>query len=184
MGRYFVGSKVPEEAGNSLLRLIDFLFPKVQVKRWYGKEQFHITTNFLGELDAEELRFAVQALDQIVPRHRTFKLQLEKAGAFPRAKVIWCGVNESEQLTSLQRELRTGLQLIGAEKFQRSLYIPHITLARTGQLDNYTSLNINLQDIGASAEWTVEQLCLFESVLDPGGAKYPIVHQVRLPEAD
>ncbi|MFC4768142.1 RNA 2',3'-cyclic phosphodiesterase [Effusibacillus consociatus] len=181
MRRFFAGIKIPEHLGEKLMEVGTLLAPQVPAKRWYGVEHFHITTNFLGELDEGGLTQAIGSLEEVVPRHQCFQLSLQGAGSFPRARVIWIGAGgETEKLFALQYELRQAFRPLGAEKFAYAKFTPHITLARTGDISTFDAESIPVGSILDDSTWRVEQVCLFESVMDPAGARYPIVHQVPL----
>lgn len=180
MGRYFAGIRIPDPVGDKLLRAIDQIAPQVPAKRWYEKEQFHITTNFLGDLDKQALRQVIEELNRVVPKHARFDLSLREVGMFPKAKVVWCDVHPSENLFALQYELRRALEPLGAEKYQRPTYIPHVTLARTDELQSVRLDTSGLESVFEGSAWTVDEVCLFESVLAPGGAQYPVIHRVKL----
>ncbi|WP_018133588.1 RNA 2',3'-cyclic phosphodiesterase [Effusibacillus pohliae] len=181
MGRFFAGVKLPVAMEEKLVELERLLQPHVPVKRWYGIEQFHITTNFLGELDAAGLAAAIRCLEQVVPGQPPFHLTLKGIGAFPDARVIWCGVGgETDRLASLQNQLRQGFRPLGAERYAKPAFVPHITLARTGDLRSFRADCVDAEPLLQGAGWTVDRICLFESVMHPAGARYPVVHEVLL----
>lgn len=180
MGRYFVGIQIPDPVGNKLLQVIERIAPQVPAKRWYGKEQFHMTTNFLGDLHEQALRQAIEGLNRVVPNHPRFDLSLREVGMFPKAKVVWCDVQPSERLMALQHELRMAFRPLGAEAYQRQTYVPHITLARTGDLYSVRLDTTSISSEFAESVWTVEEICLYESMPTLGGAQYPVIHRVTL----
>ncbi|TCS74738.1 RNA 2',3'-cyclic phosphodiesterase [Effusibacillus lacus] len=175
-----MGIQVPESIGDRLLRLEQVLKPRVPVKRWYGVEQFHITTNFLGELEDAGFEQAVRAL-KVASSHPVFSLSLEGVGVFPNARVVWGGVGgETDKLALLQKDLGEAFRPLGAEKYAKPQFIPHITLARTGDLSGVDLSGVDLGRILEDSFWLVDSACMFESVLDPAGARYPVVHKVPL----
>lgn len=180
-----MGISIPSNITEKLAELTEVLKPLVPGKRWYEREQLHITTNFLGELDRAAADNAMQLLSETVPKHHVFTLSLSAPGAFPHAKVVWCGVGgETGKLQALQLDLRQSLSELGAERYERDRYIPHITLARTERLGE---IQANLQAaqeaakrILQDASWKVYSICLFESVSGSGGPQYPVRHEVKL----
>ncbi|BCJ86558.1 RNA 2',3'-cyclic phosphodiesterase [Effusibacillus dendaii] len=181
MRRFFVGVKIPDAMGEALLQLEAVLQSHVQAKRWYGVDQFHITTNFLGELTDSDLQNTIRLLDQTASDHESFHLSLSGVGAFPRARVVWCGVGgETDRLVRLYDRLREAFRPLAADRFAKPVFTPHISLARTGDLSSFRPETVDVEQLLMQCEWTVDQVCLFESLLHPDGARYPVIHSVNL----
>ncbi|MGZ4163029.1 MAG: RNA 2',3'-cyclic phosphodiesterase [Tumebacillaceae bacterium] len=191
MGRYFVGIQVPEETGGVALEAVQQrLEPLLDVKRWYAPPQFHLTLHFLGNLEEPMIQ---QVIDLITPhtfRWKPFNLRLGSVGWFPRAKVVWCGVEgETDSLRSLQQAVGQDLTAVGAERFAHDEYRPHITLGRLQTVDPaFQPRAVETTDLLVGAEgtgitWRVDALHLFESVSGPDGPHYPIRHSFHLKQA-
>lgn len=181
MGRYFAGIKIPLTPGEKLVKLEKELAPLVPARRWYGPEQFHITANFLGELDEDGKSRAIGCLREVAANHSSFELSLNGVGAFPNARVVWCGVaGETDRLAALQKELGQAFRPLGADRFAKPQFIPHITLARTGDIRSFRPESVDAGAILDGTAWRVDRVCLFESVPDPKGARYPVVYEVLL----
>lgn len=191
MGRYFVGIPVPEAIGGAiLLPLEQQLEPHLHIKRWYGPSQFHLTLHFLGNLETPGVQ---QVIDLVTPHTRLWKpfdLRLGSVGWFPRAKVMWCGVEgETDSLRSLQQAVGRDLAAVGAGRFAHDEYRPHITLGRLQTVDPaYQPATVETADLltgkdDQSSSWRVQALHLFESVASPDGSQYPIRHTFSFEQA-
>lgn len=90
-------------------------------------DQLHLTLAFIGE--AEQAEPVCSAMDACPGR--AFSLRLGGAGCFERSggKTLWCSVESSPVLISLQRQLSEQLYLAGFRVDTRP-YLPHITLGR------------------------------------------------------
>lgn len=91
-------------------------------------EDLHLTLFFLGELDVERRACAEAAADGV--QGMAFSLTLDRVGAFPRARILWCGASESPPpLLDLVEALNDGLRGCGLRP-ERRPYVAHATLAR------------------------------------------------------
>ena len=128
MPRYFVAIPLPDEARE---RLVAVQPPAVPGMRILGREELHLTLNFLGEVaarDLDKLRTALATL-----RRDAFTIALNGIGKFQqegRPQVLWAGVEANAELLDLHRSIGTALaDAIGFHPEERA-YSPHITLAR------------------------------------------------------
>ncbi len=98
--------------------------------RWALDNEYHITLEFLGEVEKEAVRDITFAAKGV--RVQPFNLRLSSAGVFPRKgkpRVLWVGTEAEDQLFSLQRKLQNELRAIGISPEKRKFH-PHVTLAR------------------------------------------------------
>ncbi|ASS76277.1 RNA 2',3'-cyclic phosphodiesterase [Tumebacillus algifaecis] len=185
MGRYFLGLDVPQAVcGAKLLSVQRRLEPSLSVKKWYRPEQFHLTTHFLGELDAKQVRQVIESVTPHTAKQLAFTLRLDHAGWFPRAKVVWCGVTgDVERLQGLYTALAGPLNGLGAGSFAHDQYRPHITLGRLQAIDAAWQPP-DVSELLQGAEWQVTSLHLYESVsAGAAGPHYPVRHTFRFQEA-
>lgn len=133
---------------------------------WVPQKNYHITLNFLGDVDPERLPILKNVLDELVQHHSSFSLKLNGLGAFPGLKegrVIWMDVQNSKLLRSLQADCEQRLKEVGFVLEERD-YKPHLTLARLRNPRNLADLLSPLikQKFG---ELKVLKVTLFESKL-------------------
>lgn len=176
-GRYFLGVEVPTDVcAAELTGLQQRLGDHLDVKRWYRPEQLHITVQFMGQLEAEQ----VERLIQLVALHTRdqvpFDLELGTVGWFPRAKVVWCGVRQDAQLQALERRVVGALAGVFALVSGTDVYRPHVTLGRL----RTAQTPFRPEQVAAPPQgiaWSVNALHLFESVSTGAtGPEYPIRH--------
>jgi 2'-5' RNA ligase len=134
----------------------------------------HLTLAFLGEVDPGRLPELQAAAEQVAAGRAVFSLlPLRQPGAFigwHNPHVIWLGVQPSEELDRLHRELWQDLQPLGLKVEQR--WHPHITLGRVKrELPPTMATDIRQLTFDLPRE-VYRGLTLFESTLTPGGAKY------------
>jgi 2'-5' RNA ligase len=182
-GRYFLGVEVPAEVcGEALIQLQKRLAPHLDVKRWYSPEQMHLTVQFMGNLEAAQVEQLTQLVAAGTRGLPAFELELGAVGWFPRAKVVWCGVQgEMAALQDLQRHTVQALAAaFEVDAYNRGAYSPHITLGRLHSADG-TFRPEAVASPPPGLKWRVEGLHLYESVsAGKSGPQYPIRHTFAL----
>jgi 2'-5' RNA ligase len=93
----------------------------------------HLTLRFLSELSPEAFRAAARIGDAV--QAGGFRLRVDRAGWFPRARVLWCAPNQApEALFDLVARLERALAAHGFPPETRP-YRPHLTLARKFRME-------------------------------------------------
>lgn len=172
MPRLFVALDLPGETKQSLEPLTRGLGDV----RWLGPEQQHLTLRFIGELDNGRMYDLADAL-ALVPGI-PFELRLKGIGHFPprgEPKVIWAGVEKSEELERLKRRIDRALAQAGLPREARK-FAPHVTLARIrGALSpDRVGTYLSRHSLYRSEPFAVSSFHLFSSWPRPQGAEYHI----------
>lgn len=102
--------------------------------RWTPPEQWHLTLNFLGEVNERQSTELTPRLTRAAVRAHEMSLSLTGAGTFPRrsdrARVLWVGVaGDRAALGSLATAARAAARHSGIPVEDRR-FNPHLTLAR------------------------------------------------------
>jgi RNA 2',3'-cyclic 3'-phosphodiesterase len=134
--------------------------------RWVPQKNYHITLNFLGEVEVEKIAQLTSMLQELASNHPPFSLKLDGLGAFPTLKegrVIWMDVQNSKFLRALQADCEQRLQALGFSLEARD-FRPHLTLARLRNPRQLTDVLSPLikQNFG---ELQVQKITLYESKL-------------------
>ena len=93
--RLFVAIGLPPEAAGELDEVVAPLRPAWPDLRWTGRDAWHLTLAFLGEVDEAVIARLSVRLERAARRHHCLSLSLSGAGAFPgasRARVLWAGI--------------------------------------------------------------------------------------------
>jgi len=143
--------------------------------RFTRPEGIHLTLKFLGATEPDQVPRLAQRLETLAARYAPMELEASGLGAFPnlrRPRVLWVGVRAPAELARLQDELEGVMAEEGFGKEERPFH-PHLTLARepdpraAAQLERFAQgRERSLGRFGAEA------LILFESALQPSGARY------------
>lgn len=175
--RLFVALQPPPEARRAMLGVMG----GVEEAYWQSDAQLHLTLAFLGHVDRHTANDVADALDRL--RHDPINVTLTvygtfDAGKYGRISSLWVGAGPAAPLTSLAARVRQTCRQAGSPVEARR-FLPHITLAR---FPRYGAPPVVVQRflLGTPppvAQWTAEEVTLFESRLGSGGAHYePLGH--------
>jgi RNA 2',3'-cyclic 3'-phosphodiesterase len=188
--RLFIALPLPNEVKQILQTQQDALKTHLQEHdkdiRWTTREQWHLTLVFLGATNRERLPRIQNAMERAAKTLQSFALETTSLGAFPslrRPSVVWLGVGGD--VTSLQTlQFRLDEALSGMLEPDEKPFKPHLTLARLKQFGLGQEVTEAFAKLPSQKQsWTVNELCLYQSILNPAGAEYKVVFNVRLSES-
>lgn len=109
--------------------------------RFTNKNNFHLTLEFIGEVDEKRLSLLKNILYKL--KHNPKEIIVSHIGSFKRRdkEIIWLGIEENKELMILQRELRD-LLINNGFKIEDRKYKPHITIGREIVKKNSTDEDI------------------------------------------
>lgn len=165
--RLFVALDLPPHAADELDRAVAPLRPAWPELRWTGRDAWHLTLAFLGEVDETVTTDLGRRLERAAGRHPALGLSVEGAGAFPvaaRARVLWAGVHgDQDILVSLAGSVAAAARRAGAPPASEGRrYQPHLTLARCRAPADVRTLVAALEGFAGSA-WTAGRIYLIHS---------------------
>jgi 2'-5' RNA ligase len=128
MRRYFVAIQLPNDSKDRLLSIQPSALPGI---RLIGRDEFHLTLHYLGDVSDRCRELARRALEKV--KSAEFSITNRGLGLFlaeGQPTVLWCGVEKHPALDSIHRSV--GAVLSGAIGFEpeKRPYTPHVTLAR------------------------------------------------------
>ncbi|HEY6375195.1 MAG TPA: RNA 2',3'-cyclic phosphodiesterase [Edaphobacter sp.] len=171
--RLFIGIGLPPSLSEALAQAARTLIaPEAQSHiriNWTRPENLHVTISFLGQVEPSRLSNIEQALATI--RTTRLHLQLNGAGTFPNAGILFAQVKPSTSLLNLAEQVFQSMEACGFPREQRP-YTPHITLARgKGRIDilSHKQDNPTFQQL-----FPAHELRLYESFTKPTGAHYEV----------
>jgi 2'-5' RNA ligase len=182
MPRLFIGLDLPPSV-DAHLELMSCGLPGA---RWEGRDKFHLTLAFLGDVDGRVHREVVDALATL--RAAPFELTLKGVGLFPPRgdpTVVWAGIAEPAPVLALKQRVDACLRGVDLEMDRRK-YVPHVTLARVGDspVDAVVAY-ISDHVLFRSETFLVDQVLLYSVVRGQKGSHYRVEAGVPLrhPEA-
>ncbi|MEH7379606.1 RNA 2',3'-cyclic phosphodiesterase [Bacillus sp. JJ1533] len=130
---YFLALALPAETKELLYKWRGLLEQRLSFKSWVHPEDLHITLAFLGgQATFKQLTAIKRQMPDIAKQHENFNLQLNGLGTFGKKdspRILWAGVDESESLRKLQRDVYVACTDLGFSLDKRP-FAPHITMAR------------------------------------------------------
>ena len=162
--RLFVGLRPSESFRTALAVLQDRLRAAGVTGRYLDPRNLHMTLAFIGEWP--------ENITLVLPQvERPFSIRLAHPGIFPEAKVLWAGIEESEELCTLAEQVRSTLS--GHDiPFDPKTFNPHITLLRKPSLPDGTALSGIMVP---NAEMIVNEVCLYRSDHLDTGMEYTVI---------
>ena len=162
--RLFVGIRPSPEFRDALSLLQDRLRESGVIGRYLDPSNLHMTLAFIGEWP-EDVTALLPAVE------KPFPITLSHIGVFEEADVLWAGVNPSDALDALAKNVRDHLSDADIP-FDQKAFKPHITLMRKPRIPE----NMNLAKIEIpTAAMMVDDVCLYRSHREESGMVYTVI---------
>jgi 2'-5' RNA ligase len=148
---------------------------------WTAPANYHITLEFLGDVDDRDLVGICRIVSEIAAGEPPFRLGVSGVGAFPtprRPKIIWAGLRQGEEdLKRLFVALESPLTDLGVYRKEDRLYTPHLTLGRAK--DDAAGLAL-APELTKHQGWDggqtdVDEVIVYSSELRRDGPEYAVV---------
>ncbi|MCJ7450518.1 MAG: RNA 2',3'-cyclic phosphodiesterase [Candidatus Nanohaloarchaeota archaeon QJJ-9] len=148
-------------------------------------ENFHITVNFIGEIDEKEISQITASLNSL--EAEKFGVKVKGLGAFPNndyIKVVWAGVHDKDAKTEkIAGKVRSK---IPEKHVQENDFHPHITLMRLKNIgyEEKQKLQEYLEKKGEKeiGKVQIDEIKMKESKLTEKGAKHKTIYKKTLNE--
>lgn len=134
--------------------------------RWSEPQNWHITLNFLGNLEPLQITQVMEILQNTALQQKSFELTLETFKG--ERDMLWLEPSANQTLTDLQNLLKEQLLEQRLMKKERRAYSPHVLLARGYRNRHMTWSPDNFQP----QTFFVDKINLYESRLTPGAATH------------
>jgi RNA 2',3'-cyclic 3'-phosphodiesterase len=181
--RTFIAVKIPvEQKLTDFLRSIKSELRNDNIK-WVDFTTLHITLFFLGETNAAQAQGIERVFKENFSNVNQFELTLKGFGYFgarQNPKVLWIGINPSQQLIDLHGETNKNIADLGFTPDSRG-FNPHITIGRV----KHTVVGKSISDFANEYENVIfqksliDRVILYKSELKPSGPIYtPIASQL------
>lgn len=183
--RTFIAIDVPEKIKDEIFEVEKELIKSAgEGIKWEGKEKFHITLKFLGDVNEEMIDSIYKILSESLTGFGKFPVVYKGIGAFPDFKnprVIWIGCEDpTGKLSELQKVVEEKMSEFGFEKEDKE-YHPHITLGRVKKARNISSLIKKIENINFEARTgEVAEVLIMKSDLKPSGSVYTVLRKIKL----
>ena len=186
--RTFIAIPLPPEVIRQVEQFVRALRPQFPEFRWTDAAQWHITTNFLGNVPDARTGEVCQVVREIATARSPFVCSLDALGAFPkvtRPRILWLGLAEGGRiLTHLHYRLADALEDLNIETDRRK-YRPHLTLARLQSHQRWTERLVERLSgpaVRPTADLTfeVDELVVYASFPESTGPVYTPMDRIVL----
>ena len=162
--RLFIALQPPPDFCGALCALQDRLRAAGVTARYYAPANLHLTLAFIGQWEED--------ITPLLPPVETpFPITLSHPGVFPKARVLYAGVQPSEALNGLAARVRGTLDAARIP-YDHQPFVPHITLGRKPVLPE----GVALSGIAPPpAVMTVRGICLYRSDRGENGMEYTVI---------
>jgi 2'-5' RNA ligase len=182
--RSFIAIELPEKI-HAFLADMQQDFKKCGADiRWVNTRNIHLTLKFLGSIEEKTSKKIIDEIKSICSHYRPFDLTIKGVGMFPNVKsprVLWVGVNGSNVLTELKKDIEDGMSSLGFESEDRK-FTPHLTLGRFRSGKGKECIRELMERYGDSTLGTtsVHFVSFMRSDLHPKGARYTKMSEAPL----
>jgi len=182
--RCFIAIRIGEPIEKQISDLISSLKKYDADVKWARPNGMHITLKFLGDTPESMIQKIKDTLVHAVSSFDPFFITISGIGAFPdlkRPRVFWVGIQNTDSLERLHREIEIRMSQLGFAEEKRSFH-PHVTLGRVRSQRGIKAVSRKL-DLLYNTEFGkshVGKLELMKSELKPAGAEYTCLHAISL----
>jgi len=172
--RVFYAVTFQEETKEKLKEVKNIIDRNAEKGRFIDYKNYHITLEFMGEVDGDEL----VKLKDILKELKTFPevLSFDKIGNFNRrdGDIVWIGIEDNPTLNKLNKKLKSLLESKGFETDKRK-FTPHLTIGRKVEMKtSYESIHIN------AISGKVKSIALMESNRIKGNIVYEPLFEIQV----
>ncbi|MCJ8014391.1 RNA 2',3'-cyclic phosphodiesterase [Paenibacillus sp. KQZ6P-2] len=191
--RLFIAVKLSGELKSKLEKWRKEQQPTLSFKKWAHREDYHITIQFLGDVNPTLVPDISKKLQETASQLNPFVLGLGEVGVFgteSSPRVLWAGViDHNHMLIRLQEAVTHAMEDFGFVKESRP-YRPHITIARKyagnepfqlASLPPVLPQTASLKQGEGESFWTVNEFALFSTHLHDR-PMYEILESFRVVE--
>ena len=180
--RCFIAINLPETVKNHIAEIISDLRKTGADVKWVPAGNVHITLKFLGSSDETVIPELKERLSKKLSHYNAFYIKIAGIGCFPsekRPRVIWIGMEASEILKSVQKDIDLELETFGFAPEDRP-FSPHLTIGRVRSPKRLPELMRRCADVKATELGAIEvtSIHIMKSELKPAGAAYSSLAEI------
>jgi RNA 2',3'-cyclic 3'-phosphodiesterase len=155
--------------------------------KWVPADQIHLTVKFLGNLSPEHVDPLREKLVAACAQVGLIQTATTAIGVFPPrgdARVIWFGIEASNELNLLARMIEDACAELGYAREKRP-FSPHFTIGRVRRnagRSETTAIRHALDTHSGSGHhpFSIHRLYLIQSTLSPAGPQYRDVFTIAV----
>lgn len=184
--RSFIGIPLPGTAVNTIGPVLTAGKKTINSVKWVKPENIHITLLFLGEIEFGEGEAIKKIVGNGLSGFKPFHVTVKGIGGFPSLnapRVLYLPVTEgTEQCSSLYAAV-SKLCAPFVKKEKRK-FTPHCTIGRIRKGKKCTTADISALPDYPPTSFTVGEIIMYQSVLQPDGPVYNAFAEFKLYEME
>jgi len=181
MIRLFIALNIPQNIKEEIIQVRNSIISNPLDYKWEAQDKFHLTLKFIGEVE-ESLVEKIQTEISFIYEYKSFNCTLTKFGFFysgKEPKILWLGLNISEEIFDLVERLSEELVKFGIEK-EKKKFRPHLTLMRVRKKMDKNFINTFENCKLPDTEFLADSISLIKSELHSSGSTYTEIKNYKL----
>ena len=174
--RIFLAIDIPQHIKDTLAEQLLPIQKGYGNASWVAKENYHITTHFIGEVDSE--KYLLPEIEYALSNTHQFPMIFLSGGVWIQKQLtFYVDFYRARQLDDMVKELDTAID------FDRGFkYIPHVTIGRSRipSRQQYSHIKTKFENFQPDLEFNVEEVTMFSSDLSGPQPKYSPIHTFPL----
>ena len=140
---------------------------------WQNNNSHHITLNFIGSMEPEQIDEMFVNLENIITSKSKIALEINSVSLFPNDKgqVLVANIQLTPQLKKIHTRIEQVINTIGFETHLKK-YHPHITLGRFKEKER---ASIEIPELAEPIKSSVANIDVYESEFEAGKTSYQLI---------
>lgn len=182
--RCFIAVKLPDDVRRSMADLIAELKKAKPDVSWVPAENIHLTLRFIGNMNDSLIPMIKERITKKLSHYNAFYIKIVGVGCFPserRPRVLWIGVERSDLLNSIQRDMEAEVEELGFAAEDRP-FSPHLTLGRVRSQKGIAEMLRRFTEFRTADFGLVEvkSIHIMKSDLKPKGAEHTSIAEIPI----
>lgn len=182
--RSFISIELSDDIRRSMADLIAELRKAGADVTWMPTEKIHLTLKFLGNTDDSLIPKIKEQISKKLLHYNAFYIKIVGVGCFPsekRPRVLWVGMENSDILQSIQKEMDTEVAGLGFAREDRP-FSPHLTIGRVRSQTGIAEMLRRLAEFRTAYFGVIEvkSIHIMKSELKPAGAEHTSIAEIPI----
>ena len=176
MARVFIALTPVKELNDKIIEIKKDLktgLLKDHTISWQNNNSHHITLNFIGSMEPEQIDEMFINLEKITTSKSQIALEIKSISLFPNdnGQVLVANINPTPQLKKIHSKIEDIINTIGFETNLKK-YHPHITLGRFKEKER---AGFEIPELEEPIKSLVSNIDVYESEFESGKTSYQLI---------
>ena len=180
MARVFIALTPVKELNDKIIEIKKHLktgLLKDHTISWQNNNSHHITLNFIGSMEPEQIDEMFINLEKITTSRSQIALEINSISLFPNnnGQVLVADINPTLQLKKIHNKIEDIIKTIGFESHLKK-YHPHITL---GRFKDKERASFEIPEMEEPIKSLVSNIDVYESDFESGKTSYKLIKRFK-----